>query len=95
VVSVRYARMVRWSGGQRGKLFNVPCAGDRAYDTCVRYAKAPGMRKLFNVQRIIVILKDLTTILRIMQVVRRLTTFLQLCVVNIELYRVRRLPGAL
>ena len=43
----------------------------------------PGGRKLFNVQRIIVILKDLTTILRIMQIVRHLTTFLHLCVVNV------------
>ena len=49
-------------------------------------------RKLFNVQRIILILKDLTTILRIMRVVRRLTTFLQLCVVNML---ARQRPGAL
>ncbi len=38
-------------------------------------------RKLFNVPRIISILKDLTTILRIIKFVRHLTTFLQLWVV--------------
>ena len=38
--------------------------------------------KLFNVQRIMIFLKDLTTILKIMRAVRRLTTFVQLCVVN-------------
>ena len=45
--------------------------------------KSTGGRKLFNVQKIMIILKYLTTILRIMQVVRRLITFLQLCVVNL------------
>ena len=69
-----------------GKLFNVPCAGDRAYDTCVWYAKAPWGRKLFNVQRIMIILKDLITILRIKRILLHLTTFLQLCVVNADVY---------
>ena len=33
------------------------------YRTRVWYAKLPGVRKLFNVQRIMIILKDLTIIL--------------------------------
>ena len=72
--------------GDQGKC---ECRTVRAYGTqkdryaMTRYAKAVGEIYL-TYTRIILILKDLTTILRIMQVVRCLTTFLQLCVVDIR-----------
>jgi hypothetical protein len=55
--------------------------------------KSREWRKLFNVPRIIVILKDLITIIRIMRILLLITTFLQMCVVNERGSTTRGIPN--